>query len=450
MKDTVQIKNALDRAADTKALMIGEGALKSVPTMFHKLFGNSSAVIVADANTYQAAGAEVERYLRESGTTIVPSFIFNDPKLFAEWGYVEQLERYLSSVNATAVAVGSGVINDLTKIVSQHLHRRYMVVGTAASMDGYAAYGASITYKGNKQTFECAAPVGIVFDPRIAATAPKGMSASGYADLLAKIPAGADWIIADALGTDTIDNFAWNLVQRGLRGALSNPEGVSQGNVAETEGLAEGLIMSGFAMQAIQSSRPASGSEHQFSHYWDMRNLCFEGQHVSHGFKVGIGTLASTAMLELLLATDISKIDTDICAANWESQQQIETDIKTIFADSPNIMERAITETRGKQIDNKALKVQLDKFVSIWDSLKPKIARQIMPYDEIHACLKAVGAPYEPEQIGVTRSDLRDAFRAIPYMRSRFTAFDIICRLGLYDEFLAKLFGHGGRWEIKK
>ena len=49
--------------------------------------------------------------------------------------------------------------------------------------------------------------------------------------------------------------------------------------------------MSGFAMQAIQSSRPASGTEHQYSHCWDMEDLYFEGKHVSHGFKVGIGRM---------------------------------------------------------------------------------------------------------------------------------------------------------------
>ena len=75
-----------------------------------------------------------------------------------------------------------------------------MVVGTAASMDGYTAYGASITKDGNKQTFDCPAPLGMVLDSNIAAAAPAKLSASGYADLIAKIPAGADWMLADAVG----------------------------------------------------------------------------------------------------------------------------------------------------------------------------------------------------------------------------------------------------------
>ena len=40
-------------------------------------------------------------------------------------------------------------------------------------MDGYTAYGASITRDGNKrEPFDCPAPLGMVFDPAIAAAAP--------------------------------------------------------------------------------------------------------------------------------------------------------------------------------------------------------------------------------------------------------------------------------------
>lgn len=164
-----------------------------------------------------------------------------------------------------------------------------MVVGTAASMDGYTAYGASITKDGNKQTFDCPAPLGMVLDPSISAAAPARMSASGYADLIAKIPAGADWMLSDAVGSEPMDDFAFGLVQDGLKEALSDPAGVHAGNVEKVEQLAEGLLLSGFAMQATQSSRPASGAEHQFSHLWDMEHLKYNGASVSHGFKVGIG-----------------------------------------------------------------------------------------------------------------------------------------------------------------
>ena len=56
------------------------------------------------------------------------------------------------------------------------------------------------------------------------------MTASGYADLIAKIPAGADWIIADLVGAEAIHPLAWKLVQGPLRDTLSNPVGCASGD----------------------------------------------------------------------------------------------------------------------------------------------------------------------------------------------------------------------------
>ena len=147
-----------------------------------------------------------------------------------------------------------------------------MVVGTAASMDGYTSYGASITFEGAKQTFSCPAPLGVLADTAIIAAAPKEMTASGYADLFAKVPAGADWIISDALGVEPLDERAFAIVQDGLQDALGDPEGVRQGTVETIGPLIEGLMLGGFAMQAHQTSRPASGADHQFSHLWNMEH----------------------------------------------------------------------------------------------------------------------------------------------------------------------------------
>ncbi|MBR0339268.1 MAG: sn-glycerol-1-phosphate dehydrogenase, partial [Alistipes sp.] len=300
-----KVESALQRTTDTKDLIIGAGVVARTAEMFAKLFPAQTAIIVADLNTWEVAGKAVFASLEAAGIPQEKPFIFTDEELYAEWKHVEKLQAHLANVEAVAIAVGSGVMNDLTKYVSHLLGRKYMCVGTAASMDGYTAYGSSITKDGNKQTFDCPAPYGFVMDPVIAAAAPKELAASGYADLIAKIPAGADWMLADAMGSEAIDKFAWDLVQNGLRESLGDPAAVFAGDVEKTEALSEGLLMSGFAMQAIQSSRPASGTEHQFSHCWDMEDLCFEGKHVSHGFKVGIGTLASTASLEFLLEKDI-------------------------------------------------------------------------------------------------------------------------------------------------
>lgn len=445
-----KIEKALSRTTDTRECIIGAGAVKRTGKLFKYCFPAAKAIIVADRNTWEVAGKQVSESLRENRIFQHEPFIFDDQDFYAEWTFVKRLREHLEDLDATAIAVGSGVINDLTKFVSSELTRGYMCVGTAASMDGFTAYGASITKDGNKQTFDCPAPRAFVMDPEIAAAAPKELAASGYADLIAKIPAGADWMIADCVGAEKIDNFSWGLVQDGLRESLSDPVAVHSGDVAKTEALCEGLLMSGFAMQALQSSRPASGTEHQFSHCWDMENLSYpDGRHVSHGFKVGIGTLVSTASLEFLLGKDLSAIDVDELVAAWPSWEEMEEEIHRVCEGKPGHLSRCLKESKAKYVDKDGLRAQLTAVKEAWPELKEKIRKQIIPFDEVYSDLKLVGAPYEPEMICVSRERLRKTFSFIPFMRSRFTNIDLIYRLGLLPELEEKLFGKGGIWEIK-
>lgn len=442
-----KIEQALRHTTDTKRLVIGPGCVRSSAGMFQDLFPGKKAIIVADRNTWEVAGKDVLLSLQEAGVPHDEPFIFTDPDLYAEWTYVEQLKARLSDTDAIPIAVGSGVINDLTKYVAFLLGRRYMTVGTAASMDGYTAYGSSITIDGNKQTVDCPAPYGFVMDPVIAAEAPKELAASGYGDLIAKIPAGADWMLAEAAGVEAIDPLSWGLVQDGLRESLADPVAVRGGDVSYTEKLSEGLLMSGFAMQAYRSSRPASGMEHQFSHCWDMENLCYQGKHVSHGFKVSIGTLASTASLEFLLEKGLEGLDVDACVASWKSWEETEDDIRRIFEGKPGHLSRALKETKDKYVDRDGLRKQLEALKAAWPVLSRKVREQIIPFGTLKENLRLVGAPFEPEMIGVSRERLRTTLRYIPYMRSRFTNIDVVFRCGMLPALDRKLFGKGGIWE---
>ena len=444
-----KINAALERARDTKALIIGNGVVCRTAEMFNQLFPGQKAIIVADENTWKVAGADAQKSLDEAGIVSYPAYVFASEDFYAEWKHVETLKAHLEPIDAVAIAVGSGVINDTVKYVSYLLGRKYMCVGTAASMDGFTAYGSSITKDGNKQTFDCPAPFGFVLDSGIAAEAPKELAASGYADLIAKIPAAADWMIADAVGSEKIDEFAWGLVQDGLKEALADPAAVRAGDVEKTQALADGLLMSGFAMQAIQSSRPASGAEHQYSHCWDMEDLCYDGKHVSHGFKVGIGTLMSTAEIEFLLEKDLENLDVDACVEAWKSWDEMEKEIREILDGKPGHIARGLAEAKGKYVDKDGLRKQLEALKAAWPELKVKITDKIIPFAQVRENLKLVGAPYEPEMIGVTRERFRKTVSYIPYMRNRFTNIDAIYRLGLMDEFIERMFGKGGVWEVK-
>lgn len=442
-----QIDKALQTASDTQALHIGCGAIGQTGEIFRQQFPGKEAVVIADTTTFKIAGAEACRFLSESGIKLQPPFLFNAPDLYAEYSYVEQLAAFLKSNEAIPVAVGSGTINDLTKLASHLAGRRYMTIATAASMDGYAAFGASITANGAKQTFACPAPQAIIADIDIIRQAPSSMTASGYADLFAKVTAGADWILADWMGIEPIDNQAWSIVQDGLKNALSDPEGARDGSPEAISQLTEGLMLGGFAMQWSQSSRPASGAEHQFSHLWNMEHHSNHGKPVSHGFQVSIGMLAVTAFYEQALKTPFDQLNIEYCCKNMPTPEEIESRATSMFKDTdfPHI---GIQETRAKAVSKEQLTNQLQQFKDYWPEIKERLTEQLIPYTEVKRRLKSVGAPTEPEEIGLTRQRLRESFIRAQYIRRRFTILDLALRTGYMEQWLDGLFGKGGIWEI--
>lgn len=446
------IEEILKETPDTKACRLGPGVTEQAASLFRELFPSSSrAIVVDDVNTKRVAGDRVIALLRAAGLETLEYTICPDGSWFhATYDRIEEVREAIRAAGLpTPVAVGSGTINDLVKRASDELGLRYMVVGTAASMDGYTSFGAAITKDGMKQTLACRAPLGALVDSKIAAEAPREMTASGYADLLAKVPAGADWILADAIGSEPIHPLAWRCVQGPLLDSLSNPVGVASGDEREIRKLSEGLIMSAFAMQASGTSRPASGTEHQVSHYFDMEDLCYGGKPVSHGFKVGIGTLLSTATIEFLLEQDLTKLDVDAAVAKWpKTFEELAATFPSVYGNRPDHIRRAGMEMKNKYATPERLRRELTLVKSIWPELSAKMKAQILPFAEVREKLRLVGAPYEPEMIGVTRARLRESYRGVQYMRNRYFSIDLVSRLGLYDAFDARVFGPGGVWEV--
>lgn len=444
----ISLAEALGAARETRGLEIGEHILQQVPRVFQKHFDGRTAVIVADANTLAAAGQTVLDAFKSAGSPMLEPFIFRSPGLYAEHRYVEELTASLQKHQAIPVAVGSGTLNDLTKLSSHRTDRPYMCVATAASMDGYTAYGASITYEGSKQTFNCPAPTAVVADLGVIGAAPVEMNGWGYADLLAKVTAGADWILADALGVEPIIPLAWNIVQGRLREAVSDPAGVRARQPKAIGRLIEGLMLGGFAMQSTQSSRPASGAEHQFSHLWDMQHHTHQGHAPSHGAKVGIGTLAVTALYECLLNKPLEKIDVDACCAAWPEEAAWVQRARERFGHG-ELGAVAVREIAAKGIAREQLRQQLERLRSVWPQLKESLRRQLIPLPVLKEMLCDAGAPVDSRHIGISRERLRESCWQAFYIRRRFTVLDLAVRIGMLDECLNEIFSPDGLWPIE-
>jgi len=442
----VGINEALQGASDTRRVVIRAGALATVDETFEHCFGAQAAIVVADEHTFAAAGRAVDQRLRAAGRNVAAQVIFpGTPTLYADFANVLTLEDRLRAVDAIPVVVGSGTLNDLTKLASHRVGRRYMCVGTAASMDGYTAFGAAITKDGFKQTMACPAPRALLADLDVLVHAPPQMSATGYGDLLGKVTAGADWLLADALEVEPIDTRAWPLVQHSLREWTARPEQLRAGDPQAIEHLFEGLIMAGVAMQVSQSSRPASGSEHRFSHLWEMQALGRGHPAIPHGFKVGIGTIAAAALYERVFARDLTSIDIERRSAAWPSREQVEFMVLRGH-DIPQLAENAVEETLAKYITPDQLRQRLLLIQARWPAIREKLERQLMPAEQLRGLLAAAGCPTNPAAIGIDRETLRESYWLARTIRRRYTVLDLVYETGVLDACVAELFAPGGYW----
>lgn len=413
---------SLPPGLETECFILDSGALAAVPGLCREFFPGRRPWIVADGNTWEAAGKGVLNSLREAGLTPVGPYLFPaSPPLHAENRHVDTLVAAMPP-DAVPVAVGGGTVNDLVKRAAFVAGRRYLCVPTAASVDGFTSSGASLVKNGLKQTLPCPAPLALAADTDVLKAAPPEMASAGYADLAAKIPAGADWLIVDALGLEPIRPEVWQMVQPELRDRLSEP--------ADLEKIFLGLAATGYAMQLYRDSRPASGAEHLVSHVWEM-----EGIEASHGFKVGIGTLAVTAMMTeafLLSAAELRRV-----ASPPSGPEEREREIAALL--SRGVYGDAAGIAMKKFLSGNELLERRSLIASKWEQMGERVLRQLIPFHEMKRQFQRAGCPVHPAEIGLARADFRDGFRRAQLIRKRYTVLDLAYEAGILELLLDRM-----------
>lgn len=407
----------------TAAFAMGENAIEHISEFLQENFPGRKAWIIADGNTWRAAGQKAAEYLPDS----YPPKIFPAvPRLHPDSDISDKLAEEIAAMeNCLPVAVGSGVINDVVKRASGIAGVTYCCVPTAASVDGYTSNGAAMSVGGFKKTLPCAAPYALLVDTDVLYAAPPEMFSSGYADLFAKIPAGGDWKIADALGIEKIDPAIWSLVQDKLRSQLSDP--------TDFFSVFAGLAATGYAMQLYFDSRPASGAEHLMSHVWEMEKLTFNGEEVSHGFKVAAGSIALTRLQEFIIRTP------------REKAEQMASPLLTADERRKEVRELLARDCYGSGVETLAM----EKFEGTeqrrktifenWERIRVLLREQIIPSAEAAALLKKADAPVEYCEIGLSREDFLHGIRTAQLIRKRYTALDMLYDAGVLECALSEL-----------
>jgi glycerol-1-phosphate dehydrogenase [NAD(P)+] len=439
MLDNDLIAGAVARSVAVAEVCVGSSVLAQTGAIFRRVFGPGPALLVADQNTWAAAGRAVETALLAQGIATERLILPARPRPKPTVELAEEIAALLAQQAGTPVAIGSGVLNDLVKYAAFRLDRPYLCIATAASMDGYTSAGSPLSDRGFKKTIPCRPARAVIGDLDIIAAAPPAMIGWGYGDLAGKVPAGGDWMIADALGVEPIDSVAWPMVQDGLAGWLANPSRIAAGDPAEVAGLFTGLTLVGLAMEAHGSSRPASGADHQIAHLWEMEDLSQGGERVSHGACVAVGCVATLGLYDWLLAQDLTRLG-PVRAASLEEKTAL---IHAAFGPG-EIADRSAEETRAKHLDQAGLDQRLARLRALWPDFAPRLRARLMTAPEMRARLRAAGAPARAADIGVGTGHLRRTVANAVWLRSRYTVLDLLQECGLLEAAIDAAFPPDG------
>ncbi|OVE68626.1 sn-glycerol-1-phosphate dehydrogenase [Clostridium diolis] len=296
---------------DIKHIYVGENVYNRILDVAKEILPKE-ILLVSDNNTYKALGKCVENELTESGYKINNIILVSDGDLIPDEKAIGRVLVEVNNETELIVAVGSGSINDICRIISAKTHIPYVIIGTAPSMDGYASTVSPLIIDGAKVTYPGTNPYAIIADSNIMKDAPFEMICAGFGDILGKYTALSDWRLSNTILDEYFCDTTEKLVRNAMYKCFENIEGAVKRDVKAIEYISEALILSGIAMTLSGNSRPASGAEHHLSHYWEIDKLSRKLEHPLHGNSVGVGTVISAWLYKKLNIEERFGIETPV------------------------------------------------------------------------------------------------------------------------------------------
>ena len=278
-----------------ECVYIENGAARHLPDLCEAY---EEILLIADENTYRVAGERVEEALRDKKLTRV---IFSGERVLIP--NEEAIATVMAScAGATAIlGIGSGVIQDLAKYVSHVTSLPYMIFATAPSMDGYASDGAAMILGGMKETVKATLPRAILADTEVLKDAPMEMIVAGYGDIIGKYSALNDWRLSALINGEYFCADIYRTTSEMIEKTLSLRETILRRDESAVQTLMEALIVVGIMMRFAGTSRPASGSEHHLSHFFEIVGIVKDEPYLPHGIDVAYSTLITAKIREALI-----------------------------------------------------------------------------------------------------------------------------------------------------
>jgi glycerol-1-phosphate dehydrogenase [NAD(P)+] len=293
--------------APLERYIIESGAVNRLPEL---LKDYNKVYMVCDENTYRVLGERAEQILKSVGKfshkhilkgDVLPDarnigdvlIHLNDPKADSDIFKYSPLPDFI-------LAVGSGVVNDVCRVVSYRLGLPYGIAGTAPSMDGYASAGSPTLFDGTKATIKCTTPKYIIADLDVMKEAPFDMLLSGIGDMFGKYIGILDWELARDYNGDYYCREIADEVIEATDRCMKNGYDLKSRSADCIKNIMEGFLVTGLGMAFTGNSRPASGSEHIVAHVWELESVERGEKPNLHGLEVCEGTRIMAEMYRLL------------------------------------------------------------------------------------------------------------------------------------------------------
>lgn len=354
MKESGDAKSDAGGFIELPRIIVEEdNAIGKIIKVIDELKLSGKALIVSGRQTFSIAGKKVQEIIRrdfESNILVIKS---------AGIGSVRAVEEEIEKEEIRfCIAVGGGKVIDVCKLASFNKKIPFISVPTAASHDGIASPRASIKHSKASVSIKASAPIAVIADAEIISKAPYRLIASGAGDVIAKITALKDWELArDELGEE-YSSYAAALCEMSYKMVFDSEEKIKNKEKEGIKNLVKALISCGVAISIAGSSRPASGSEHKFSHALDM--LC--ESRALHGEQCGVGTI---------IAARLHGIE-------WERIRKFLQNIKApVNAEELGVSEKCIVEAiiKAREINKKRFTI-FDK-IKINENKARKLAKEV-------------------------------------------------------------------------
>ena len=385
----------------------------------------SRPFVVMDANTEEVAGSRVVEELSSANMRVTMLCFPERSGLLADEANVSHLEAALKQGESDSIfAVGSGVITDLARYVANRMGRDFVSLPTAASMDGYASSAAAMEFGGMKTTYPAVSPVAIFADPRTIAGAPLDMTRAGVGDLLGKASARTDWLASHALYGEYLCPEVERRMTESFVEAATHVTDILGGSPEAVSGLLRGLVESGIAIAMVGNSRPASGCEHQVSHFWDLLAANHRRPHASHGLQVGYATHFAMDLKQYAFGGAIRQLIAP-------RPVTLDGEMESWFAGHGAQVEAVMEERRRFLAEHASA---WPKTASDWESVQDQVGQAMDVFPLVAEALSVAGIPPEPGFLGVDAAMLRASFRWANRIRPRYTVLDFLEGQGRLDE----------------